>query len=326
MICIYDIEVFPNCFTITFLDIATGEIYSFVIFSYQGEEINDYEELLEFLKGMKGLIGYNNINYDYPILHSIMSRNLTSYNAFDITDYIYSQSYEIIHSDYSAIRTKQIRIPQLDLYRIWHFDNKNKATSLKHVEIAINFPNVEDLPYDPDHTVLPDQVEGILSYNLNDVKATYQFYLVTRGQTDIQLHKGLDKIQLRKDIIKQYRIPCINDNDIKIGGSITSKFYSEISGKSFYEYSKLGTHRDRIHLIECVPNYIEFVTPYMQEVLEKIKATTIRPEDKFKIPVIIGHTKYLIAKGGLHSDDKPRKLTNSQLELIDADVALKWRN
>ena len=62
---IYDIEVFINCFTITFKNIETNKVKYFVIFN----DRNDLIELIEFLKDVKGLIGYNNLNYDYPILH-----------------------------------------------------------------------------------------------------------------------------------------------------------------------------------------------------------------------------------------------------------------
>ena len=320
---VYDIEVFINCFTITFRNIETQEVKYFVIFSNKRDEINNLDELIEFLKNVRGLIGYNNLNYDYPILYFIIEgyNRFTQSNTLDITQQIYYKSQEIINAQYSAIRPNEVKIPQLDLYRIWHFDNKNKATSLKHIEIAINFPNVEDFPYEFNHIVLPQQIDDILSYNLNDVNATYEFYLITKGQTELKLFKGLDKIQLRKDIQSEYAFNCLNFNDIKIGAGITAKYYSEISGINYYDFKDLRTYRSVINLVDCIPNYIEFKTPKLQKILEEIKNTTITPDEKFKKIIIIGGTKYLLAKGGLHSDDKPRTLQNTNYQLLDCDVS-----
>ena len=255
MIYVYDIEVFINCFTITLLDVNTNEIKKFVIYYHNELEINNLEELYIFLKNsVKGMVGFNNLNYDYPILHYI----LTNYNSikklstYQITLSIYNESSRIINATYSEILEKDTLIPQLDLYRIWHFDNKNKATSLKHVEIAINFSNVEDFPFEPDHILLPNQLEKLLSYNLNDVNATYEFYKITKGQTELKLHKGIDKIQLRKDIKKEYGIKCLNYNDVKIGVAITSKYYSNITKISYYDFKDLRTYRKSIKLSDCI--------------------------------------------------------------------------
>lgn len=323
---VYDIEVFINCFTITFRNIETDEIKYFVIFN----EKNDLYELLEFLKNVKGLIGYNNLRYDYPIIHFIIGK----YNEFErstvyyITQSIYNKSQEIINAQYSEIRSKLVKIPQLDLYRIWHFDNKNKATSLKHVEIAINFPNVEDFPYEHDHYVLPNQLDGILSYNLNDVNATYEFYKITKGQTELKLFKDIDRIQLRKDIQKEYGFDCLNFNDVKIGDKINQvEYLKQKPGLTSYDLRNIEPIIKSFTFGECIPDYIQFQTEELNKFYNNIKNIQVIVDQKQTFPIIFRGTKYIIAKGGIHSKDKPRILKSDENIITkDGDIGSQYPN
>lgn len=117
---IYDIETYPNCFQIVFYNIKTFKWKVFEI----SDRLNEEEKLKEFLKSGISLIGFNNINFDYPLLHHTLLKNKTN-----TAQEIFEVAETIINSKYSAIWDNQVKIPQLDLYKIWHYDNKNKATS-----------------------------------------------------------------------------------------------------------------------------------------------------------------------------------------------------
>jgi hypothetical protein len=94
-------------------------------------------------------------------------------------------------------------------------------TGLKKLEIAMGFPNVEDMPYHHSEEIkTQDQVDKILSYNLNDVNATYEFYL-----------KSLDKIELRKTLNSKYTLACLNYSDSKIGEELVLKLYVYLPNK-----------------------------------------------------------------------------------------------
>lgn len=318
---IMDIEVFKNFFCYTGMDKDTGEIFQIHLF-------NDYDELtrlINHLKEIKGQIGFNNLNYDYPILHFILE-NYEKWFMFElkqITNLIYQKSCKIINTEFPEIPRWQIRIPQLDLYRIWHFDNKARHTSLKAIEIAINFENVQDIPFEEDHLVEDYEIQSILDYNLNDVKATYEFYKITKGETDLTLYKNNDKIQLRKDISSHYGINCLNYNDVKIGDAINKVVYSKLTGKTSRDLKNGKTFRPRIDLKDCIPNYISFKSKYFNDFLEKLRNTSItKTKGEIEFDLIYGQTKYKFAQGGLHSDDKPRHLkAENGYYLIDADVS-----
>ena len=115
MIVTYDIEVFPNFFSYAAIDINTKKKF----FYYLYENTTQIKELLIHLNKVKGMIGFNNLNYDSKILFSI--------NKNSINEQIYNLSKSIINNE--KIKYIKTKIPQLDLFKIWHFDNKARRTS-----------------------------------------------------------------------------------------------------------------------------------------------------------------------------------------------------
>jgi len=120
---VYDLEVISNLFTATFLDRDSDEKRVFVL----SQTRDDITALFTFLREeVAGLIGYNCLNYDSQILEYIF-RN-PKCNAWDIRNY---SDYIISSQERSDVPEWKLKIPHLDLYRIHHFDNKNRRTSLK---------------------------------------------------------------------------------------------------------------------------------------------------------------------------------------------------
>jgi len=314
-----DIEQFSNFHCATFLDRDnTDNVRAFVIYDDQ----NDSEAYYNFLKNeVSGLIGFNIINYDYPLIHFFMNLmegyGLNRLSSQQLTGLLFEESNRIIKEQYSAIYEKDVRIPLLDLFKIHHFDNKAKITSLKEVEIAINFENVQDLPFEPDHHVLFDEVDEILGYNLNDVKATYEFYLLTK-----------DGVDMRKKLSNRYRINLRNANDPKIGQEI---FGHQIALKKRipYKYLKeLRTYRHSIKFRECILPYIKFNSIEFNTLLLKLQATEIESTyGTFDESVIYKGFKYDYGTGGIHGCIAPGiyKSENGYI-IIDIDVKSYYPN
>ena len=119
---IYDLETYPNFFLAVFYNIMTKESLIFEI----SDRKNEIDKLRAFLysNNLK-LIGFNNLNFDYPVLHNSILSNNKEWTSQEI----YKEVEKIINAQYSSIWDKDVKIPQLDLYKIWHYDNKNKRTS-----------------------------------------------------------------------------------------------------------------------------------------------------------------------------------------------------
>lgn len=317
----YDVEVYPNFFCVTFKCRDTGKVRYFSLYEVKGVGYtyikSDLFYLDIFIKNeVCGLIGFNCINYDYPILHFILTFSVTNY-------LLYQKSQEIVNSDFPAVRKPLI--PQLDLYKIWHFDNKNKATSLKYVEAGIRFHNVEDLPYEFNKELSIVEILEVASYNLNDVNATEAFYKITIGETDNILYKGDNKIQLRKDIQKEFGINCLNYNDVKIGEEINKKFYLEKSGKKWWDIKNSCTEREWINIKDLIPKHISFKSDVLRGFLEEIRDKSFMPHQDFERIINFAGNNFVIAKGGIHSEDNPGIFECQDNEYIrDIDVGSQY--
>ena len=168
---VYDIEQLVNCHTNTFKNIYTGEIKQFVIHNLR----NDFDEYIDFLKNdVKILVGFNNLEYDYPLIHYILKNEkyLKTLNANLFNEKSYTESQRIINAknngEFITIRFQDELIHQVDLFKIWHYDNKAKLTGLKALECHMGFHTVQEMPI---HHTTPiytfEEVNQVLEYNLN---------------------------------------------------------------------------------------------------------------------------------------------------------------
>lgn len=327
---VHDIETLKPLFTYTDLDIKTKEINKFVICEFQ----NDLKRFIEYIKQVKGLIGYNSLNFDAQVIQYIINNSTTwlsmKINSKDIAYLIYEYAQYVINksnnNEFLDYPEWKLDIKQLDLYKIWHFNNKAKSTSLKWIEFMIDFPNIEEMPIPHNiETITKEQVEQVLVYNENDVLATYEFYLITIGQTDYSLYKGVDKIQLRKDIRKEFDINCMNFNDVKIGDEINKLIYCKLSGIDKKQLSKTGTFRNSLKVKDCIKVPIKFETDQLKLFYEDFGKVEFNPlklkdskdrgtEFNFKgLNITFGF-------GGIHTIDSPRRFeTNEEYYLSDKD-------
>ena len=315
---VYDIETLKSCFTYTAINIDTEEVVKYVIH----KDRNDWTELMSHLKSCKGQIGFNNIDFDYPIIHDMILCNKSWFNksasmAEVIINHIYKKAQSLINSQnkegfFPAIKVKDVIIPQLDLFKVWHYNNKARSTSLKSLEISMNYPNVMDMPIS--HTrddITIEEVDDILKYNLNDVLATYEFY-----------KKSLPKISLRKQIQAKYNIPCINFSDSKIGESLLLELYSKQTNTNPWDIKKLRTYRNSINFNDIIFNYIKFESEEFNNLLRELKSLKIKETKKaFAKSVLYKGFIYDYGTGGIHGCIKAGVYeSDEKYIIIDADV------
>ena len=290
---VYDIECLSNLFTYTGLDRQTGEFHQFVIHSSR----NDYKKFYDHLhRGKLIMIGFNNENYDYPIIHH-MIRHYDRYiylSGRDIAERIYEKSQQIIEQEFSMISDRNKLITQIDLFRIHHYNNVARATSLKALEVAMNIENVEDMPFDHSHYVKNDQIQEILEYNKNDVIATSKFLDITLGNTEHTSYKGRNMILLRQIIGKKYGLRCLNWDDIKIGTELILKLYSYKFNVDPYTIKRMSTPRPIINLGDCIPKWVNFKSDVFKELVNKFS----------KLSIFNGVTKGVINESVIYNNIK----------------------
>lgn len=308
---IFDIETLSNCFTYSAVDRDSNEIISFVIW----KEKNELYDLLSHLDKIRGLIGFNSINFDYPVLHYIIKeRNkLVNLDGDAVAKLIYKKAQSIISQEYSAVKETEVLIPQLDLFRIWHYDNKARMTGLKKLEIAMCFDNVQDMPYSHEHKITTEsEVKEILDYNINDILATKAFYELTK-----------DKLELRKGLQTKYGLNCLNYPDSKIGEQLMLKLYCHYTNQSEEDVKKRRTYRNSFKFSECIPEYIKFFTPEFNQLLDYIKSIEVTElKDSFKYAFEYNGFTFDLGTGGLHACIKSGVYESNDNEIVvDLDVA-----
>lgn len=288
---IYDIETFGNFFSCIYLNADTLERRDFIVCKWR-------DELAEFIKFtsdkniMRGMVGFNNLNFDYPTIHQILTKPymFKDKSGEEKARIIKGIANSVIESEYSSIPTRNVIVPQLDLYKIYHFDNANKRTSLKVCEFVMRWENLIDLPFHHNHEVEEYQIDEIMEYNYNDVLATNELYKASTA-----------KIDLRKKLSKSYNLDLINANDPKIGSEIFAKFIMEKQNITWNELKDQRTYRDEIKLADCIFDYVKFESREFNELLEFFKSKTIKETKGVFDDLVIKYKglDYVYGAGGL---------------------------
>jgi hypothetical protein len=308
---VYDIETLASCFTYVAYNVDTAEIVEFVLHKQK----NDITGLIAHLKEVKGHVGFNNLAFDYPVIHYILSNIewFTQAPAENIIKDIYKKAQSLINENSFDNIIKQPFIHQLDLFKLWHYNNKARSTSLKSLQISMNYENVLDMPiHHSTENIHIDQVRDILYYNTNDVLSTYEFYM-----------KSLSKIELRKSLINQFNIPCINWSDSKIGEQLVLKLYCDKTQSNIYDIKELRTYRKSINLNHCILPYIQFKSREFSKLLDNLKSKVItETKGAIKESVIYKGFKYDYGTGGIHGCIKSGIYESTDDYIVlDADVS-----
>lgn len=264
---VYDIECYPNCFTLTAMNVETEKYRVFEV-SPRKNDMGPLKGFIDSLRNKSGrLVGYNNIGYDYPVVHHLFTDVIEKRTDWKgITSALFKKSKEIINTPHQRRWDNRVAawkhiVEQIDLFMIHHFDNAAKATSLKALEVNMRMKDVRDLPFPPETVLTNDQIDFLVKYNIHDVRATKQFY-----------DESKPMIEFRQTLTNKYNRNFMNHNDTKIGKDY---FVMELEQKlgMFACFEKVGgqrkakqTKRETIDLNEVVLPYVEFETEQFQAV------------------------------------------------------------
>lgn len=322
----YDIETLKEYFLIVVF--VPGE-------GYKSFKVNKNENTLDgfvnFTEKHKDSywVGYNNLRFDSQVVEWVL-RNHEQWHelsALDITAKIHQKAQDVIHdANYDVFpeyREKDLSLKQLDLFKIHHFDNKNRRVSLKRLEFEMDLENIEEMPIKHDKVGLTDEEINLTTdYCHNDVHATYQFYLITIGETNHPLYKGNNQIELRQSIEEEFGIPCLNYSDSKIGDEMIKKYYCEEKKIDYKDLPKKGHFRKSFSIGSCVAPYIEFQTQELKDFFRRIKRVMLGLNNEFKEELNFYGNIYSFMKGGLHTENKPMMFeADDEYEIIDWDVS-----
>jgi hypothetical protein len=326
-ILIYDIETMQELFLIGIYNPDTKTYYEFEV----SKDKNQLDGYMRFIEQHPEYywVGYNNLRFDSQVIEWIL-RNYENWHeltALETAAKIAQKAADIIHdANYDVFpeyREEWLTLKQIDLFRVNHYDNKNRRVSLKRLEFEMDLENIEEMPIHHTKTnMTDDEIQLTKDYCRNDIMATYEFYKVTTGNTEHPLYKGNNQIELRQDIEEEFGIPCLNYSDSKIGDEMIKKFYCQEKNIMYSDLPKKGLFRTEVKVRHCIADYITFQTPELQQFLKGISKEKLTIKDEFKESLEFYDNIYTFAKGGLHTENKPKIFeADADYIIVDWDVS-----
>lgn len=330
MIVIYDLETLKDFFLYVDLDVSEDKFNVFEISKFK----NDFKPLLEHLRSLWGQIGFNNLAFDsqvqeYMIRYEKLLSDLSGEQlAGCLADVATTTIEKSNKNEWPTYWERDLSIRQVDLYRVWHFNNKAKMTGLKWLQYMMDWDNIEDMPISHHDSVdTREKADMIINYCKNDCLSTKRFYEITRGKTELPLYKGIDRLQLRKDVKAEFGFDCTSFDDVKIGDEINKVNYLKTTGISRRELKEKKSIVDSFTFQDCFPNNLKFITQELNDFVNSIRNIQVSIDNKQEFPFKIGGTSYVMARGGLHSNDSPRLIIPTKDQILrDADIGSMYPN
>jgi len=301
---VMDYETLKNCFVGVFTHYKTDETKIFIICKLQ----NDYEKFIKFLKeninNNEWHISYNGIAFDAQVTHSIIknNKNLNLMDGEAIAEEIYTYAQETIkrsnNQEFQEFPEWQMSIKQIDVFKLNHWDNPAKRSSLKWIEYTMDWDNILDMPIDHKTNIeTQDQLNLIVEYCINDVLATKEIY-----------KKSKPLIALRKTLTDQYNINLYSASEPKISKELFAYYLSKELKIPKQELKKLKTFRSVIKFKDLILDYTNFETLEFKNLLNRFKAVELNPlhtKGGFKYSVKYKGIKTDFGLGGAHGCIKP---------------------
>lgn len=150
------------------------------------EQQNDFPEFVSFLnkcvKDKQWHISFNGLGFDAQITQHILNNQAFLLNSTPevIIDFIYKYAQSVIEKnnrgDFADYAPYKLKIKQIDLFKLNHWDNKAKMSSLKWIQYSMDWDNVEEMPH-PHYQPITDRhtLENVINYCINDVQSTKKY-------------------------------------------------------------------------------------------------------------------------------------------------------
>ncbi len=295
---VYDVETYPNFFSCAIKPLKLSG-YVFEI----SDRRNDAPALLNYLTHVSAMIGFNNLYFDWQIMRFLISNPAaTAYDIYMVAD-------RLINGDPDTnfkMRDWNPIIPQIDLFKIHHFDNKARRTGLKQLQFAMRSKNIQDLPFAPGTYLTPQQMDITRQYNMHDVDETEKFHDHT-----------VEMIKFREGLGEKF----INYSDGKIGKTFfTDRLEAQTPGITKDGKKPRQTRRyNGVRLADILLPRIGFqFSDNLKRTLEWLKTITI-PEYGGELSTCVNGVT--IALGGLHGSLEKTVVRNDEKHtILDLDV------
>ena len=324
---VYDLECYPNLFSCCAVSLDRDDFTTWEISNRR----NDIDSLLAWLHQLAtnqtDMIGFNNIGYDYILIHELMTNPLTT-----TYETLYAKSQEIFSSQNGAARwalnvwPSDRLIPQVDLFKIWHFDNMARSQSLKGLQFNMRSETVVDLPIPPGTILTNEEIEITLQYGQHDVKETKRFAQISMPEIELR-RKLRDDGMISGDVL--------NFNSTKLGKELLIQRLGDACWTRDQNRRRVPRQTVRAHipLNSVIFPYVKFQHPEFQRVHDWMLKQTLQPDDinpdrastkgVFKnVSASVDGFQFDYGTGGIHGSVSSQSFhSDADNIIVDADVA-----
>ena len=310
---VHDYETMANLFVAVFEDVKSKDRKIFICHKAK----NDIEELVNFLNRNKNFnewhVSFNGLGFDSQITEYILRKqvDLCSMSGEEVAKYLYSKSQNVISrqnaGEFLEFSPRDLQIRQVDVFKLNHWDNPAKRSSLKWIQYTMDWKNIMDMPIHHTTEVEEDQIPDIVSYCINDVKSTKQIMLLSKEQ-----------INLRRALTEEYNIDLFSASEPRISKELFLHFLSKQTGIKKAELRQMRTQRNQIIFKDIILPYIEFKTATFQNLLKKFQDVILYPGETkggFKYSVQYKGVKTDYGLGGIHGA-RTSKVYNATDDMI----------
>ncbi len=324
---VMDYETLSNCFTGVFEHYKTSETKVFVIHDLQ----NDLDILIEFLKqnikNREWHISYNGLAFDGQVTHYI----LDNYNKWDsnlsgcdiaCTIYNYAQSciQKSRNKEFQDYPQWKMQIGQIDIFKMHHWDNPAKRSSLKWIQYSMDWQNILDMPIHHETEITTqEEIDTILEYCINDVKSTKEIYNRSKSQ-----------IGLRKELTKTYGINMFSASEPRISKDIFGYYLTKMLNVSKRDLRNMKTYRDSIKISDIILPYIKFTSLEMNTLLSRFRSLEVDGKSlkgSFKYGLDYKGVKTHFGLGGVHgAASKGVYESDEDMVIMSSDVTSFYPN
>ncbi len=323
---VMDYETLSNCFTGVFEHYKTQETKVFVIHNLQ----NDLDILVNFLESninnKEWHISYNGLAFDSQITHYILDNHFmwSDLSGSEIAEIIYAYAQKTIEASnnkqFAEYAPWKMQIMQIDMFKMHHWDNPAKRSSLKWIQYSMDWQNILDMPIHHETKITTQaEIDTIIEYCINDVKSTKEIYNRSKSQ-----------IGLRKELTKTYGINLFSASEPRISKELFGYYLMQKLNIQKRDLRTMRTKRDIIKISDIILPYVTFTSADFNLLLNRFKSLEVNADNlkgSFKYHVNYKNVKTHFGTGGVHGAAKKGVYESTDdMIIMSSDVTSYYPN
>jgi hypothetical protein len=242
----------------------------------------------------------------------------------EIAEIIYAYAQKTIEASnnkqFAEYAPWKMQIMQIDMFKMHHWDNPAKRSSLKWIQYSMDWQNILDMPIHHETKITTQaEIDTIIEYCINDVKSTKEIYNRSKSQ-----------IGLRKELTKTYGINLFSASEPRISKELFGYYLMQKLNIQKIDLRTMRTKRDIIKISDIILPYVTFTSADFNLLLNRFKSLEVNADNlkgSFKYHVNYKNVKTHFGTGGVHGAAKKGVYESTDdMIIMSSDVTSYYPN